>query len=338
MTHRQLQALLVTAVLLFPMTEAAVAQVDLQQKIGALPGAPTSRPQSDAAAAMRSSGLALVPEDFALLKLAPGFLVGLNVLDDPDFTGSFRIDQQGDLALPILGVVHVAGETASEARLQIQKRLLDGQILKDPQVDLSVLEYTVPEVTVVGEVGIPGKYPLLVPRRLVDVLVLAGGTTLLAGNEVEISRGKEGGESLLVHYSKATDPKTIEDVLVNPGDTVHVKRAGIVYVLGAVNKPGGYVMQEDGTISLLQAISLANGTMFTASSAMVHILRKNPDGTEADIALPYDKISKGKIADVQLHATDVLYVPTNKVKSFVMNTQSILATVASSSIYAGIIR
>ena len=139
-------------------------------------------------AAMQSSGLTVVPEDFAKLTLAPGFLLSLNVLDDPDLVGAFRIDQNGDIALPVLGTMHVAGETVSEARVQIRKKLLDDQILKDPQVNLAVLEYTAPEVTIVGEVTSPGKYPLLVPRALVDVLALAGGTTLTAGNEIQITR------------------------------------------------------------------------------------------------------------------------------------------------------
>ena len=163
----------------------------------------------------------------------------------------------------------------SEARLQIRKKLLDDQILKDPQVNLTVLEYTSPEVTIVGEVTNPGRYPLLVPRALVDVLALAGGTTLAAGNEIQITRGSANSEpilkSILVHYSRATDPDAVKQAIVNPGDTVLVKRAGIVYVLGAVTRPGGYVMQEEGTLNVLQAISLANGTALTAKTSTIYL-------------------------------------------------------------------
>ena len=105
---------------------------------------------------MQSSALMMVPEDFAKLTLAPGFLLSLNVLDDPDIGGAFRIDQNGDIDAPVLGTMHVAGGTASEARVQIRRKLLDDQILKDPQVNLTVLEYTTPEVTIVGEVTSPG--------------------------------------------------------------------------------------------------------------------------------------------------------------------------------------
>jgi protein involved in polysaccharide export with SLBB domain len=88
---------------------------------------------------------------------------------------------------------------------------------------------------------------------------------------------------------------------------------------------------------VLQAVSLANGTTLSASLGTVYLLRRNPDGTEVDIKLPYGKISHGKSAEVQLRATDVLYVPTSKIKSAFINGQSIIATAASASIYATVI-
>jgi polysaccharide export outer membrane protein len=272
------------------------------------------------------------------MKLAPGFMVGLNVLDDPDFTSNFRIDELGNITVPILGTMHVAGETVSEVRTQIRKKLLEGNILKDPQVELTVLEYTETEVTIIGEVASPGKHPLLSAERLVDVLALAGGPTVAAGNQVEITRGIEGGEPVLVHYSKATDPKMVDNVMVYPGDTVHVKRAGIVYVLGAVNRPGGFVMQEDGTLNLLQAISLAYGTNLLASTRTFYLLRRNPDGTVAYVALPYKKIVQGKSADVQLHATDIVFVPTSTFKVIYSDMQTVINSAATSSIYLAEVR
>ena len=135
------------AALLIVLTQISIAQVGVQQVSPSSMGgtsttAATSPNRAGAAAPMSGPGLILVPEDLAKLTLAPGFMVSLNVLDDPDFTGSFRIDQQGDIAVPVLGTMHVAGETVPEARVQIQKRLLEGQILRDPQVNLIILEYT----------------------------------------------------------------------------------------------------------------------------------------------------------------------------------------------------
>jgi polysaccharide export outer membrane protein len=332
------------AALLSLFAEAGVAQVGTQQMSGltgsSSSGATGAKSQSrfDAGAATQNPGLMMVPEDFAKLTLAPGFLVSLNVLDEPDLVGAFRIDQNGDIAAPILGTMHFAGETVSQARVQIRKKLLEDQILKDPQVNLAVVEYTVPEVTIVGEVTSPGKYPLLAPRTLVDVLALAGGTTLTAGNEIQITRSdpkaKPISESILVHYSRATDPDAVKQAIVNPGDTVLVKRAGIVYVLGAVIRPGGYVMQEDGTLSVLQAISLANGTSLAAKTGTIYLLRRNADGSQVEIPLKYNKLVRGQTAEVQLHALDVVYVPTSELKAMFSNGSSVAAAVASASIYA----
>lgn len=281
--------------------------------------------------------LTTLPEDFAQLKLAPGFLVSLEVLDDPDYSGTFRIDQNGDLALPILGAVHVGGETASDARVQIQKLLLDRQLMRNPQVNLDILQYSLPQVTILGEVTSPGRYPLIVPRKLIDVLALAGGTLPAAGDEVTITPADSQAKPRLIHYSQATNASEVENILVQPGDTIQVKRAGIVYVLGAVTRPGGYIMQEEGNLTLLQAISMANGTTLPASVKTIYVLRKNPDGTEVDIAIPYSKLTHGKRPDVALSAQDVVYVPTSKVKAVLINGAGILAATASASIYAAAI-
>jgi polysaccharide export outer membrane protein len=139
--------MLVTSALLIAFAEAGVAQMDMQQRIASASGASTNRKLPDAATAMRNSGLLVVPADFSQLKLAPGFLLSLNVLDDSDFAGTFRVDEQGDIFLPVLGKLHVADETVAEIRGQIRRKLLDDRILKDPQVDLSIQEYTAPQVT-----------------------------------------------------------------------------------------------------------------------------------------------------------------------------------------------
>jgi len=340
MRHNLLGSFFIAATLLSLRGQSAQAQINLQQQPGFEEGRSSGETvnQSRISNSNSSDGaLKMVPQDFSKLKLAPGFLIGLNVLDDTDFTGQFRVDEQGDITVPVLGAVHVAGETATEARTAIRAKLQGEQILKDPQVSLSVLEYAAPQVTIIGEVAAPGKYPLLVPHSIVDVLAMAGGPTMFAGDEVQIIPAEGEGKPILVHYSKASNPKAFEDVLIHPGDTVQVRRAGVVYILGAVNRPGGYVMQEDGTLNLLQAISLANGTSVAASTKTIYLLRRNSDGTEVDIALPYKQISRGKRTDVQLRATDVLFIPTSAMKSILTNSQSVLASAASASIYAGIL-
>lgn len=277
-------------------------------------------------------GLEVVPEGFSKLNIDPGFLLQVSVLDDADYSGSFRVDEQGNIALPIVGLVHVGGGDVDHARAAIAKKLLESQILKDPQVTVNVAEYVAPEVTVLGEVHAPGRYPLLAPMDLSDLLAMAGGPTAAAGGDVEI-RSNQGIPIHVAFSGPENDKRVGQAVLVHPGDTVQVERAGIVYVLGAVTRPGGYVMEEGGTLSVLEAISMANGTTLSAALGKVYLLRKGAAG-QVQIAIPLKKMQRGQVSDLELQPADILYVPNSKVKSALMNTQGILSAATSAGIYA----
>jgi polysaccharide export outer membrane protein len=325
------------ALLLASWSVRLPAQVDMQQTVTAARTAKASLAGSVNANSINHQGPAMVPAHFAQLKLGQGFLLSLNVLDDSDFTGTFRVDGSGDIFLPVLGSIHVAGETVPEARGAIAKELLDRGILREPQVELNILEYMAPQVTILGAVASPGVFPLLVPEGLGDVLALAGDTTILAGDRIEITPPNREGEPKTVHYSKGMDTKQLNSFVVQPGDTIQVTLAGVVYVLGGVTRPGGYIMQENGNLSVLQAISIAGGTAVTASIKSIYIMRKKPDNTTVWLALPYRKMTEGKVADVQLHVNDVVFVPTSRLKSAFLSSESILSAVTSASIYAGVI-
>lgn len=316
--------------------QTASAQTDLQQKI-ATQAASVLKRRAPQNTANPSRGVAAVPEHLAELKLAPGFLVSLAVLDDDDFVGEFRVDEDGKITVPQLGPVRVLGETASEARQQIAGLLVSRGLMKDPQVDLRIVEYVPPEVTIIGEVESPGMFPLLAPMNLQDVLATAGGATVLAGDRIEITSGKNNRKPIIVHYSGQMDTAKLKQTLVNPGDTVQVMRAGVIYVLGAVNRPGGYIMQENGHLSVLEAMSIAGGTAVTASTGSVYIMRKNGDNSTVWFKLPYKKMTRGEASDVPLQKNDVLFVSTSRFKATFTSTQGILASAASASIYAGVI-
>jgi polysaccharide export outer membrane protein len=121
-------------------------------------------------------------------------------------------------------------------------------------------------------------------------------------------------------------------VLVRPGDAVIVPRAGIVYVLGAVNRPGGYVMQEDGKLNVAEALALSGGLVMQAKTSGLRVIRRNPDGTVLDFPLSYSEISKGKETPVQLQAEDIVYVPMSKIKATFTTTTGILSAAASAAI------
>jgi polysaccharide export outer membrane protein len=232
----------------------------------------------------------------------------------------------------MVGRVHIADLTLDQATAKIAASLRDAKILNDPQVNLDVEEYAGREITVLGEVHSPGRIELLAPRHLDDVIALAGGETEYAGNTIEIRHeGDVTPQSESIHYSRSIDNRILSDTVVVPGDTVTVKRAGIVYVLGAVNRPGGYLMQEDGELNVTQALALAYGTTMPAAVGSMRLIRKNDDGRVEEIPIPYRDMVKGKVAPLHLQAQDVIYVPVSKVK------EAFTASLTNSAVAAAII-
>jgi polysaccharide biosynthesis/export protein len=280
----------------------------------------------------RPGSLTAIPEDFSTLRLAPGFLLSMDVFDTPEYSLDLRIDSNGNVNVPMIGRLHVSDLTLSEAATKIAASLRDGQILTDPQVNLNVEEYAGREVTVLGEIRSPGRIELLAPRRLDDVIAMAGGETEYAGKTIEI-RHAEGvtPRTAVIHYSRSVDNQILSDTVVLPGETVTVKRAGIVYVLGAVNRPGGYLMQQDGDLNVIQALSLAYGTTMPAAVGSMRLIRKKDDGQVQEIPIPYHDMVKGNVPPPQLQAEDVIYVPVSKMK--VVLTQSLLTATAQAAIY-----
>ena len=275
-----------------------------------------------------------VPEDFANVKLAPGFLLKVEVYDQPDFSGNIRVDDQGSISLPFLGMLRVAGYTIAQAQDRIQQKFRDMGILKNPQVTIDVEQFPATGATVLGEVQNPGRVEILTPHRLLDVIGLAGGETPLAGNEVDVKHADSSAKPISVYqYSRGSNGDSIRGVLVDPGDTVIVKRTGIVYVLGAVNRPGGYAMQEDGELNVAQAISMAQGLAMQAKTSALRVIKHGVDGKLLEVPVPYNRIMSGKEVPLTLAAGDIVYVPVNKIKAIFNTSSSLIGETAAASIY-----
>jgi polysaccharide biosynthesis/export protein len=278
--------------------------------------------------------LMTVPEDFAGLKLAPGFLLNVMVYDEPDLSARVRVDREGNISLPFLKTLHLGGDTVAQAKQRIEDKFRDDGILKNPQITIDVEQFATTSVTVMGEVQNPGKVELLAPHSLLDVIGMTGGETSLAGNEIEVKRPVDGAmQTSTYHYSRGSDGSTIRDVMVNPGDTVMVKRAGIVYVLGAVNRPGGYTMQENGELNVAEAVSLAQGLVMQAKVSGLRVVQHDAKGNPVEIHVSYDKIMDGKEKPLQLAAGDIVYVPISKTKAILASTTTLIGQTAAASIY-----
>lgn len=305
------------------------------QSGGTLAGTSLSSSASNGKANMtaQTMGPIIVPQDISRLLVEPGDLLAVNVYDTPELTGSYRVDPNGDLTLPLCGKVSLRGLTLEAAARHLEAALKDRQILTQPQVSIDVVQYAGQYVTVMGEVVSPGRVPLIAPTPLGDVLAEAGGETPAAGSHIRIRHGDNGGQpEQEVPYARSLSTAESANVLVRPGDAVIVPRAGIVYVLGAVNRPGGYVMQEDGKLNVAEALALSGGLVMQAKTSGLRVIRRNPDGTVLDFPLSYSEISKGKETPVQLQAEDIVYVPMSKIKATFTTTTGILSAAASAAI------
>jgi polysaccharide export outer membrane protein len=258
----------------------------------------------------------------------------VDVYDTPEFTNAYRVDQQGNLRVPLCGSVKVAGLTSGEVARLLEETFTNNQVLKQPQVNVDVQQYAGEYVTVLGEVTSPGRVTVISPTKLSDILAQVGGLTAIAGTRIRIRHaGDDAAPEQEVPYSRSESNQQTGSVLVRPGDTVIVPRTGIVYVLGAVYHPGGFVMQEDGKLNVAQALALSGGTLLTAQTGGLRVIRRNPDGTVLDFALSYDGIVKGKQTPLALQAQDIVYVPMSKIKATLTDATSIISTALSASIY-----
>src|SRR5262249_6470223 len=143
--------------------------------------------------------------------------------------------------------------------------------------------------------------------RLFDVLSLAGGTTARAGKVVSITRREHPESPILLSLDSNPTQSAQNNVEILPGDTVLVSKAGLVYVVGDVQKPSGVVM-ENGSLTVLQALAIAEGPKSTASLNKARLIRKTSDGHK-DIPLQLKNMLSAKSPDVQLQAEDIIFVP-----------------------------
>jgi polysaccharide export outer membrane protein len=201
-------------------------------------------------------------------------------------------------------------------------------------VTVFIREYSTQGVSVLGEVKTPGVYAVVGGQSLLDVLAAAGGTTPLAGAEITIQRAGDAS-TLTVLLSKDAHQSLSSNVRLYPGDKVVIPRTGLVFVLGDVGRPGGFVMENSGKITLLQALALAGGATRTSSMNGSRLLRKGPSGY-TDIHVELNKMLKGQKEDVQLQAEDILYVPGNGLKSAFAHAAPAVLAAASGSLGAAV--
>ncbi len=267
------------------------------------------------------------------LLIGPGDMLHISVFDTPEMDQHARVTDDGTVPLIFLGNVHVAGLTPGGASRLIETQLVAKDYMKHPQVTVTIDQYGTQGVLVMGQVRNPGSYQIDTSRPVLDVLSLAGGLTDVADRQITIERHATGER---VQYFMSNNPEEAFDhsVLIHPGDKLLVPKAGIVYALGDVAKPGGYPMTDNRSkMTAVQMVALAGGTPPTAVPASARLIRRTADGYTT-IPIQLSDMQKGKIADIQLQADDIVYVPFSYLKNLAFNAAGIIASAGSAAIYA----
>ena len=183
-----------------------------------------------------------------------------------------------------------------------------------------------------GEVQRPGIYPLPGRRSLFDAISAAGGVTARAGNTITITHRSQPQESQVVRLPADETLPPQSNVSVLPGDTVVVSKAGLVYVVGDVRMPGGFVL-ENSDLTVLQAIAMAQGTNTTAKLDNTILIRKSPEGRQ-EIPILLSKVMSAQSPDPKLQADDIVFVPRSTAKAATRRAlEAVLQTVTGVAIY-----
>jgi polysaccharide export outer membrane protein len=261
--------------------------------------------------------------------LGAGDMIAVRALHVPEMPEKpLRVGDDGGILLPMIGRIQASGLTTSQLAAEIRRRL--EPVIRDPQVSVELVEQKSHPVSVLGAVKAPGLYQLEGEKRLLDVISRAGGLDQDAGYSLRISRLKsagplpipgatESGEYRVaeVHLEDVMEARKPElNIVILPQDTIAVPRGRLVYVVGQVRKPGGFVLREREQMSVLQAISLAEGFTATAGAGGARILREQgEDGKRIEIPVNVSKILAGRASDTPLRANDILFVPNSAPKS-----------------------
>jgi polysaccharide biosynthesis/export protein len=272
----------------------------------------------------------VIESNSTALVLGPGDEVEVTVYGAPDLSGHTRVSADGNISMPLIGYVRIAGLSSSEAEGAIEAKLRQNNVVNDPQVSVYVKEYSSSGISVAGEVAKPGFYSAVGPHRLFDVLQAAGGPTDRAANKVVISH-RDQKDTTTLDISKDPAEMASSNVALQPGDTVVVPKAGIVYVLGEVTRPGGYVLNSTGGVTVLQVVAVAGGPTHVASAGKTRLLHRTENGFQEQ-RIDLKKLLRGKAHDVAVRNDDILFVPSSAIKT-AMNAGALLATATTVAIY-----
>ena len=258
-------------------------------------------------------------------QLHAGDLLAVKIFGTQDFFSPVRVAVDGNIQLPLIGQVQVAGLTVNRAEDIIAERLAGGGFYSNPQVTVTVTEAASQFVSIGGEMHVV--IPVTGQRHLLDVLAAAGPFPITASRVITIVR--PGVEKPIV-VDLGSDPTQAakNNIVILPGDNIIVARVGVVYMLGAFKVQGAIPLQQNSPLTLMQATALAQGAGYEGKYNDLRIVRT--EGLlRKEVKIDIRKVMEGKNPDPVLQADDIVFLPTDTIKAAIkgggINTLSSLA-------------
>ena len=209
-------------------------------------------------------------------QIGPGDAIRILVYQNPDLTLETRVTEAGNISFPLIGVVRIGGMTISSAELTIANALKSGGFIKQPQVTILPVQIRSNQISVLGQVGHPGRFPIeTFNTRISEMIAIAGGITA-TGADTAILTGIRDGKPFRKEIDISgmfLDNKLEEDIVVAGGDVIYVHRMPMFYIYGEVQRPGSYRVERGMTIR--QALTLGGGPTVRGTERRLTLHRRN---------------------------------------------------------------
>ncbi len=252
-------------------------------------------------------------------KIGANDLIAISVYDAPEFTRTVRVGADGQIRLPMLKQrLRAEGLLPAELEEAIAQALQAEQILVDPVVTVTVVEYFSRPISVAGAVKNPVTFQAIGAVSLLEALTRAGGLSPDAGPEILVTRTQSGPDGTPVALTRRIAVKALIDAAdpeanlkLYGGEEIRVPEAPKVYVVGNVKRPGAYPITEATETTVLRVLAMAEGLAPYAGKQAYIIRRDDRTGARHELPIELKKILERKAPDVPLLANDILYVPDN---------------------------
>jgi polysaccharide export outer membrane protein len=243
--------------------------------------------------------------------VAMGDLLAVHLYGAADYTPPIRVNLNGTIQLPLIGVLQVQGLTLHQIESLIAERLVSGGMYRDPQVTVEMTESPNQVITVSGELH--GVIPVVGERRLLDIVSAAGGLTPTSSHLITINRP---GVPMPIIVDLGTDPaKSAQaNVPVFARDTIIVSRVGVVYLLGAFKSQGPIPLQQNSPFTLMQLAAVGGGPGYEGKLNDLRLIRSVGFDRKV-VNVDIKKVMNGTAPDPVLQADDIVFLPTSAMKA-----------------------